>query len=518
MRQGFEKKNEYTVMKQMFKMILVVCLMISAFIETRCMDVQAASTTSRLPIICYTLSDGNVNTYDAVNGRRIGYIAPSDQNQILQVYSSGWVKVKYPVGKNKYRTAYAQSKYFFVDVNFSTSTVKAGTNRKVYKKANLAAQLGTVYGTDTVIKTGTKNGRDQIIYKISGGYKMGFISGTIQQNTTNKTNTNTNATNGLVTLSEIERFCFDYRYYADTYPDLKAAFGYNEQQLYNHWRNRGILEGRGASPVLDLTYYMAKNPDLQRAFGKQNYTRAYTHFINNGVHEYRKSSKYYDGNYYRGRNTDLKSMNSLSLIRHYVQYGRNEGRYANTMRYFTANTNTSTVQNNTNSLKWEMPMQNAYCTWKSFTNMSWASYTNRSGNRDYHLGLDIYGTNGIVRAAANGKVVKANSSAQGANGRYVIIQHNVGGKIVYSFYAHLARITVSQGAQVSVGTQIGVAGGSGYGKNQYYGTHLHFAIVDTLWSSGGYYGYAPKFTGNKVKYSNVTYYNPKYVIEYDMLP
>ena len=27
---------------------------------------------------------------------------------------------------------------------------------------------------------------------------------------------------------------FDYRTYADTYPDLKAAFGYDAAALYNH--------------------------------------------------------------------------------------------------------------------------------------------------------------------------------------------------------------------------------------------------------------------------------------------
>ena len=167
---------------------------------------------------------------------------------------------------------------------------------------------------------------------------------------------------------------------------------------------------------------------------------------------------------------------------------------------------------------WQMPMKNAYCTWSSFSNMSWGNYTNRSGDRDYHLGIDIYGTSGIVYAAATGKVVAASSSASGANGRFIILQHTISGKTVYSFYAHLSSVKVSVGQTVSVGTQIGVAGGSGYGSNNYYGTHLHFAIVDTLWTSGGYYGYATWFSGNKVTYGGVTYYNPLYVINNKCLP
>ena len=37
---------------------------------------------------------------------------------------------------------------------------------------------------------------------------------------------------------------FDYKYYADTYPDLKAAFGYNEKALKNHYDQCGRKEGR----------------------------------------------------------------------------------------------------------------------------------------------------------------------------------------------------------------------------------------------------------------------------------
>lgn len=37
---------------------------------------------------------------------------------------------------------------------------------------------------------------------------------------------------------------FDYKYYADTYPDLKAAFGYNEKALKNHYEKCGREEGR----------------------------------------------------------------------------------------------------------------------------------------------------------------------------------------------------------------------------------------------------------------------------------
>lgn len=40
---------------------------------------------------------------------------------------------------------------------------------------------------------------------------------------------------------------FDYETYADTYPDLKAAFGYDAAALYNHYISYGKAEGRVAT-------------------------------------------------------------------------------------------------------------------------------------------------------------------------------------------------------------------------------------------------------------------------------
>lgn len=39
---------------------------------------------------------------------------------------------------------------------------------------------------------------------------------------------------------------FDYKAYADTYPDLKAVFGYDATALYNHYVLSGKAEGRVA--------------------------------------------------------------------------------------------------------------------------------------------------------------------------------------------------------------------------------------------------------------------------------
>ncbi|MBR4671121.1 MAG: CAP domain-containing protein [Butyrivibrio sp.] len=56
----------------------------------------------------------------------------------------------------------------------------------------------------------------------------------------------------LISISSLEAIAaetqtnskFDYKYYADTYPDLKAAFGYNEKALKKHYEQCGRKEGR----------------------------------------------------------------------------------------------------------------------------------------------------------------------------------------------------------------------------------------------------------------------------------
>lgn len=163
------------------------------------------------------------------------------------------------------------------------------------------------------------------------------------------------------------------------------------------------------------------------------------------------------------------------------------------------------------------PMINMKCTWKSYTNMSWGSYNNNSHGRNYHLGIDVYGDNGKVYAMTDGTIVACSNSNSGANGRFMVIEHNLGGKKCYSFYAHLQSLIVNSGS-VKAGQHIAFAGGSANGKDNYFKTHLHFAVVDSLWSAGNYYGYAYQFSGNKTIFNKVTYYNPMYVLQNKTLP
>lgn len=318
-------KKEFIQKRITFMVLAVVMMIVGTMYVSR--EAEAATRTSKVPITAYVKGYSSVRTYSSVGGKATGWIYSSDKCTILNVYSSGWCRVKYPVSGGS-RVAYTYSSNFFTNINFSTTTTKPGKNRTVYGKPNLSTTLGTTYASDNVLIIGSSNGNQQILYPISGGYKMGFISGSISAVSTGYAPVIFNGSK-----AEIEALVFDAKYYADTYPDLKAAFGYDSTKLLNHWKKHGISEGRGASPVLELTYYLANNKDLQNAFGAKNYTRAYQHFLEYGYAEYRASSKYYNGDYYRRNNADLKPYDSKFLIKHYLQYGISEGRYANTVRY-----------------------------------------------------------------------------------------------------------------------------------------------------------------------------------------
>lgn len=125
-----------------------------------------------------------------------------------------------------------------------------------------------------------------------------------------------------------DKMIFDYVFYADKYPDLKKAFGYDYNSLYNHWQQCGKAEGRMPSQVFDPVYYVNSYSDLKKAFGN-NYLAAYNHFVNTGCNENRKSSQVFDIAYYKKVNPDLKVLKTnLEVLNHFKTSGMKEGRIA----------------------------------------------------------------------------------------------------------------------------------------------------------------------------------------------
>lgn len=97
-----------------------------------------------------------------------------------------------------------------------------------------------------------------------------------------------------------------------------------------------------------------------------------------------------------------------------------------------------------------------------------------SAPRNYHLGVDYCATNDSnIYLVASGTVKKVGWN--NANVNFVIIQHTISGKTVYSFYGHLKSYCTSAGKQIAKGEKIGVMGATGSGG--YLGSHLLFLEI-----------------------------------------
>ena len=91
-----------------------------------------------------------------------------------------------------------------------------------------------------------------------------------------------------------------------------------------------------------------------------------------------------------------------------------------------------------------------------------------SGDRRFHAAIDLAVSQGTpVNAAMSGRV--SSVGFNGTYGNYIIITHAGG---FTTMYAHLSKVGVEQGQQVSQGREIGKAGSTGYST----GPHLHFAV------------------------------------------
>lgn len=141
---------------------------------------------------------------------------------------------------------------------------------------------------------------------------------------------------------------FDVNSYRLEYGDLRAAFGSNMKNYYLHYINYGKNEGRHGtgcttlqgtvtvyngidySKVYDYNYYINANPDIRAAFG-ENDTAVLKHFVEYGMNEGRIASSNFNVNIYKNKYSDLQQAfgsNLRSYYMHYIAYGAAEGRTA----------------------------------------------------------------------------------------------------------------------------------------------------------------------------------------------
>lgn len=121
---------------------------------------------------------------------------------------------------------------------------------------------------------------------------------------------------------------FDAEYYSSTYADLEAAFGDNEEALYQHFLTYGLMEGRNASPYFDIRVYREKYADLDAAFGN-DWEKYAEHYLIYGLEEGRDGGGEFDAVSYAKRYPDLYEAFGYDLVQlkaHYETYGVQENR------------------------------------------------------------------------------------------------------------------------------------------------------------------------------------------------
>ena len=65
------------------------------------------------------------------------------------------------------------------------------------------------------------------------------------------------------------------------YPDIRAAFGYDDSAVLAHFVNCGMAEGRRGNATFDVAAYRNKYADLQQAFGN-DWKGNYEHYVQYG--------------------------------------------------------------------------------------------------------------------------------------------------------------------------------------------------------------------------------------------
>ena len=92
------------------------------------------------------------------------------------------------------------------------------------------------------------------------------------------------STGTLNVSAEGLRDVFDAKYYADTYADVKAAFGGDENVLFNHYMACGLAEGRQGNPAFNVVEYRKAYADLEAVFG-DNWDAYVDHYRISGMNE-----------------------------------------------------------------------------------------------------------------------------------------------------------------------------------------------------------------------------------------
>lgn len=229
---------------------------------------------------------------------------------------------------------------YFLEYGMSEGhQASAEFNVDAYKKRY--PDLRAAFGNDTV---------RYYEHYINYGKAEGRI-GTEEQDSSTKPNVDASAVFDGVNYGDV----YDFDYYIEHYPDLKAVFSNRPIAALEHFVVYGMSEGRQAKGDFNVASYKSRYPDLQQAFGSA-WKSYFLHYIEygkkegriavdddsetdpdskpTGVTKYRgvELSPIYNFNYYIEKYSDIKQAfgyNPEKVLEHFVRHGMEEGRSGN---------------------------------------------------------------------------------------------------------------------------------------------------------------------------------------------
>ncbi len=162
--------------KKLLSLTIVIVLIVSTICAIPVSAAEKWPSTSKIQT--YVLSNKNDTTvYEtATSTKKYGTIYATDLITIKGYdKSKKRIKVTYPVSKGTKTGWIPLSAVSKSSWNSATSSYTASAKTTTYKRANTSSELGYISKGDKVYKIATSGDYTQVIYPISGGYKMGWI-------------------------------------------------------------------------------------------------------------------------------------------------------------------------------------------------------------------------------------------------------------------------------------------------------------------------------------------------------
>ena len=157
---------------KMFKQLVCAGLLSSAILFSG--TSEAGIVTDRFPLTCYV--DHHVDTFDNINGRKVGYIDANVDWINVYEYRDGWVRASYNGLRSGY-TRWFRVNEICADTNYSNRGVNVRGAQTVYTTKDSNTKLGSVSNNESVIVLADNGNRAQILYRLDNGsgYKMGWV-------------------------------------------------------------------------------------------------------------------------------------------------------------------------------------------------------------------------------------------------------------------------------------------------------------------------------------------------------